>query len=506
VISGGHWDAICVGAGITSLAFGAQLVKRRPGTRILVIDRHSVPGGYATVFRRPKAPAIFDCSLHKLSGMGNGGNLRRIFADLELDNELSLVIPDDYFEAVLPGETLRLENHPKAVKRTLMLRFPDEADALDAFFSEVETHGRNGYYQYQVLDGSFEPDFHQLRYAHRHLKNITVSKALDSRFHDGYLKELIAATGIYVGGYPEDLGYLYFLHVVYATLHVGNAYVQGQSQHLSDVLAARIVNAGGSLMLGTTVTRIIHDDASQAIGVQTPKGIFYSDRIYVNAAPHYAINTLFEGNPAVGSVERKLQTLRPSRSTTTVYLTTDLPPQEFGLVSTETMILGEPQAHGIQQRNAAAENPLDEAICEHAYWRCSPMEVTNYHALEPSGGNVICLNVLDSIEHWPARKSASYKIKKRRAENVLLERLYAAKPRLQGHVKYVEVSSPRTYQRYTNNTAGAGYGAMVGTDLSPHLFHHNFPLKGVHFLSAWVAGPSYEAAFGYAEMKARQWA
>jgi hypothetical protein len=28
----------------------------------------------------------------------------------------------------------------------------------------------------------------------------------------------------------------------------------------------------------------------------------------------------------------------------------------------------------------------------------------------------------------------------------------------------------------------------------------------VHFLSAWVAGPSYEAAFGYAEMKAKQWA
>jgi hypothetical protein len=68
------------------------------------------------------------------------------------------------------------------------------------------------------------------------------------------------------------------------------------------------------------------------------------------------------------------------------------------------------------------------------------------------------------------------------------------------------VATPRTYERFTNNTDGAGYGAMVGTDLSGHVFHHGFPIAGVHFLSAWVAGPSYEAAFGYAEMKAKQWA
>jgi hypothetical protein len=46
---------------------------------------------------------------------------------------------------------------------------------------------------------------------------------------------------------------------------------------------------------------------------------------------------------------------------------------------------------------------------------------------------------------------------------------------------------------------------MVGTSLKGHTFHNGFPVRGVHFLSAWVAGPSYEAAFGYAEMTARQW-
>ena len=500
--AGSRWDAICVGAGITSLAFGAQVVKRHPGARILVIDKHGVPGGYATVFQRPKAGAAFDCSLHKLSGMGEGGNLRRIFADLGLDGELGLKVPADYFEACLPGGSIRFGNGVDAFRQALQDRFPHERAGLDRFFDEVAVHGRNGYHQFQMMDGTFEPDFAQLRYAHKHLKHVTVAQALAERINDPWLREILAATGIYVGGFAEDLGYLYFLHVVYATLTQGNAYVEGASQRLSDVLAGRIVAAGGQVLLGTAVRKIISDDAGKVRGVTTAKGDFYADRVYLNAAPHYALRTLFDEQPALAPVLRKLDNLKPSRSTTTVYLTTDAAPADLGLSSTETMVF----ACGADASRAARAGCESDDACERAYWRDSVMEVTNYHALDPDGGRIVCLNVLDAMAHWPERRSPAYKLKKARALNVLLERLYAAKPGLRGHVVYTEVSTPRTYERFTNNTDGAGYGAMVGTDLSGHVFHHAFPIAGVHFLSAWVAGPSYEAAFGYAEMKAKQWA
>lgn len=501
-----HWDAICIGAGITSLAFGAQLVKKYPGIRLALIDKHSVPGGYATVFHRPKAAATFDCSLHKLSGTGDGGNLRRIFAELGLSEELRLITPTDYFEAVLPDKTFTLCNDSKGVEQELARQFPQEAPALAEFFNEVAIHGRNGYYQFQIMDGSFKPNFAELRYAHRHLKNITVAEALALRFKSGQLKELIAATGIYVGGYPEDLGYLYFLHVVYATLFKGNAYIHGASQRLSNVLATRIASAGGMVLLNTTVNTIVRDTSDQVTGVVTSRGEFYSKKIYINAAPHYAMDALFGNDQKLQPVTNKLASLKPSRSTTTLYATSSVAPASIGLTSTETMILGASHEDAIANRNAAAATPLDEERNEHAYWTCSPMEVTNYHALDAAQGHVICLNILDTITHWPQRKSPQYKTKKKRAAQAMLERLYVAKPALRGQITFTEVSTPRTYQRFTNNTDGAGYGAMIGTDLSSHLFHHRFPVEGVHFLSAWVAGPSYEAAFGYAEMKVRQWA
>src|SRR5438132_14024301 len=98
------WDVICVGSGITSLAFGAQMARRHPGKSVLILEKHSVPGGYATIFARRSAR--FDCSLHKLSGLDNGGNLGRIFRELRLDDELEVMRSEAHFEAHHGGERL----------------------------------------------------------------------------------------------------------------------------------------------------------------------------------------------------------------------------------------------------------------------------------------------------------------------------------------------------------------------------------------------------------------
>ncbi|MFG0843895.1 phytoene desaturase family protein [Pseudomonas sp. FYR_5] len=504
-MSSSTWDAVFVGTGITSLACAAMLVKRDHGARVLMLDKHIVVGGYASTFSRPKQSAIFDCSLHKLSGMSEGGNLIRILRDLGLEDELNLVYPNDYFCAYQNGTALPLANDADQVERQLIERFPHQAEPLVTFFTQVRTYGRNGYYQFQMLDGSFEPDMAQLRWAHRNLKHKTVREALHELFDDPYLIEILAAPGIYVGGYSEDLGYLYYLHVVYATLNRGNAYVAGSSQRLSDLLAQQIEQAGGKIMLSTPVEEVTTDNQGNVTGVRTRAGEFHAPQVFINTSPHYAVEHLFQADVDLTSTREKLAALKPARSTTTVYLTTDQAPEQLGLRHSESMLFAADPALAAELRINAERSGFQPELCEQAFWAMSPIEVTNYHALAPAGGKVVCINVLDSIAHWPARRTAQYRAKKQRACEVLVERLLAQIPELRGHILHTEVATPHTYVRFTNNTDGSGYGAMVGTDLKGHVFHHGFPVQGVQFLSAWVAGPSYEAAFGYAEMKARQW-
>ena len=499
-----NWDVICVGAGITSLAFASLAIDLNPQLKILLIEKHNIPGGYATVFQREEIGAQFDCSLHKLSGMSSdGGNLIRIFQKLGLDQALTIRSDQLFFNAVFDQFNLEIPNQQQATIARLKEQFPDDEAGIDHFFSDVDSHGKNAYYQFQILDGSYSPDFDQLRYARRHLHKLTLSDALDGMIKHQALKHILSAPAIYVGAFPEQISYLYYLHIVYATLSKGNAFLAGgSSQDLSDALREKIEHNGSKVLLSTRVKSILTDNSNRAIGVDTKRGKFFADQIYINASPHHTMEKLLPQTAQVTEHSKKLDYVRPSQSTTTLYVTTTLPPDQLDLTGAETMLFSADYDRSVQARRGAQHT--DPHVCEQAYWLDSPMEITNYHSINPRGGYVLILNVLDDIRHWPLYKSAAYHDKKQRAVDAMLARLITAFPRVKEAIQYFELSTPRTYLRYTNNTAGAGYGAIVDTSNNPNAFQAKFPIKNLQFISAWVAGPSYEAAFGFAEMKANQ--
>ncbi len=503
-----EWDVICLGAGLTSLAFAAQLLKRHPGIRVLVLEKHYVPGGYASIFRRPRQSAMFDCSLHKLSGMTGRGNLRRILDDMGLSEDLEFVYPSNFLQASLRSGSITLPNDVDQAIALLKERYPHDIEGIEKFFNEVELHGKNAYFQFQMMAGQYSVDVPKLiadlRFALKNLRGITVQEAFKERFQSEELRELLALPVGYVGGYPEDFSYLYFLHIIYATLHCGNAYVKGGSQALSDALVAKIEQAGGRVALRTRVDRVQVSPDHKFEGVLTNKGAFKGRQLYINAAPHYALEKLFPAGLPLQDVRRRLADLKPSWAAVTLYVVLDGDPTEYGLNCTETFLIGALNDEAGQLRRTAMASG-DEGEMEQAFWQVPPIEITNYYAMNPAGGAVLIFNMFDSIHHWPERRTPAYKKKKQRFTDVVLERFFSRFPRFRGHIKYTEVSTPRTYERYTNNTNGAGFGALVTTSLSPHLFHHGFPISNVHFMSTWLAGPSYEAAFGFAEHKAMAW-
>ena len=47
----GSYDAVVIGAGLGGLSAAAAFA--RQGYKVLVLEQHSVPGGYASAFKRP---------------------------------------------------------------------------------------------------------------------------------------------------------------------------------------------------------------------------------------------------------------------------------------------------------------------------------------------------------------------------------------------------------------------------------------------------------------------
>ena len=496
------FDVVCVGSGITALAYAASLLETRPGTRIVVLEKHRIPGGYATQFARPKHHARFDVSLHKLTGMGPDGNLREMLKRLRVLDELEPVFPDTLFRACAGDTRITLTKDPHAVLEALQQRFPDCAAGLQTVFDEISTYGYDGYMQFRTLSGEYEPDLKRLRYAHTVLKTRSTRDAIHERIAAPTLREILALPCIYVGAFPEQTSYLYFLHVWYAALFGGSAYLRGGSSALTAALVRRIERGGGRVVTRAEVQQITIDRTSmRATGVVTDIGHFHADEVIVNTSPLYALEHLVDRTlPGFDTPITAHTATHAASSTTTLYAVLDAPPARYGLVDAETMLLARDPETACEARTCARRAPAEAALSEQAYWHDSSVEVTTYHALDPTAGHVIVVNELDTIHHWPERKTDAYRGKKARARDALLGRLLEHFPDMQGHVRYVELSTPRTCLRYTNNTHGSGYGALVEPPSTKHAPSRRLPVDNLRFVSQWVSGGGYEATIGYGAM------
>ncbi|MFL9884408.1 NAD(P)-binding protein [Paraburkholderia agricolaris] len=495
------FDVVCIGTGMSALAFAASRLATHPDTRLLLLEKHRVVGGYATQFVRPKQQARFEVSLHKLSGMGPNGNLRQLLTRLGVFDQLEWIVTDSLFDACHTDRRFVLPKSGDAVEHALLQRFPACAEGLQTVFEEIRSYGYDGYMQFHTVSGDYEPDLKRLRYAHTHLKTQTVWDAVGARIADPYLRELLCLPCMYVGGFPEQLSYLYFLHVWYAVLFAGSAYLRGGANALTAALVQRIRELGGHIETGHEATGILTDASLHAYGVVTDTDTYLANEVVVNAAPRYAMDALIDVELAgLDDARAAIAATPAANSTTTLYLVIDGPPAQFGLTSEETMLVAEHPDEAFEQRKRARQCRKDAAQAERAYWRESSIEVTNYHKLDPQGGNVVIVNALDVIHHWPERKTDEYRSKKARAKEILTARLFNAYPSLRGHVRYVEASSPRTCLRYTGNPEGSGYGALVEPATGRKTTSRRFPIGGVRFVGHWAAGSGYEATMGYGAM------
>ena len=116
-------DAVVVGAGLGGLAAAVTLAGGAKKT--VVLEQHSVPGGYASSFQR--GPYRFDTALHELSGLAPGGGVDTLYRQLGIWNRLRLNRLDPLYILRGPDRQIVAPADLFAYEAELIRNFPSQA-------------------------------------------------------------------------------------------------------------------------------------------------------------------------------------------------------------------------------------------------------------------------------------------------------------------------------------------------------------------------------------------
>lgn len=477
-----RYDVIVIGAGLGGLSAATRLASR--GLGVLLLERHNVPGGYATSFVRGRYE--FEVALHELSGMGKDGeptgNLAYLH-ELGVAEGLEFLHVTDLYRSVFPGVDLRLPVGREAYEGTLCDAFPADADGIRRFLDRVFALAREA----EELEKTFaagrfgwrDVAAAPLRFpnAARYLP-VTWGQVLDRDVKGEAARAVLSQYWGYFGLPPSRMAFLYFAIALATYIRYGATYVRGRSQALSNAFLAAFERWGGEARFNAPVTRILTADG-RVTGVETEDGRRYTAPCVVsNASPlTTAVDLLAPGGAPSGWLERLgRETVGPS--TVNVYLGVNRDLVADGFRDHETFVNGDFDLEAHHAATSTLDAPPASAItCYNAVWP----------DISPRGTSIVVLTALARGEPWMTLPPDLYHATKSRLADAMLDQAERILPGLREATEVLEVSTPLTNMRFAANPGGSIYGFDQPPWSSTALRHPaTTPIGGLWLAGAWV--------------------
>jgi phytoene dehydrogenase-like protein len=447
------YDCVVIGAGNGGLGAAAQLAAK--GVKVLLLEQHTVPGGFATSFVRGRFE--FEAALHQFADIGSPtvkGAVRKFLED-ELGVHLDWVEVPEAYRMILtdPGEDLDVTMHYGV------------EDFIDAIEREVPGSGESvtKYVNLcrEVLEAIYyigqsrgNPDRNVLtkRYAN-FLKTCpyTVDEVADALRVPEKARKILHAQWTYLGPPTSRLNFTIYAAMLYLFLTT-SAYIPRQRSHeIALALDTRIRELGGDVAYNTRVEQILVK-GGRVVGVVTSKGDRIETRhVISNASPTLVYNDLIHPKTDVPEMAlRECNARVNGLSSLVVYLGLDATLEELGLDEYSYFVYANMNTQRMYDTFKTLDAPKVQAVLclNNAIPDCSP-----------PGTSIVSITTLYDPEAWKDVTAQDYvRVKNQVARDLIADFERATGAPIRKHVEEFEVATPQTFARYTGSYNGIIYG------------------------------------------------
>lgn len=435
-------EVIVIGAGLGGLAAACDLAKA--GKRVLLLERHNLPGGFATSFVRGRFE--FETSLHEIAATAGVAYLKELLPELEfleVPEAYRLILTDKNIDFLAP---FGMDEFIEALEKNQ----PDASESIRRFMKACE----ETFEAFQYLGENPRPSLKKLFGEHGNFLrtgSAVLDEVADAVDLPDSIRDLVYPYWCYIGVPADQISFSLWASMVYTYVRYGAVIPRLRSHGISTSLAAYVTRHGGSVRYNTEVKKL-KTRGRLITGVVLADGESIDcDNVISNVSPHRLFGDLAPSGRFLTKALRTMNARQPGISFFVLYLGLDASVEELGFKDYSLFIAPHMNTRDLKAKmsNRHDPDPMQAAVC---------LNMADPQA-SPEGTTILSITIGSQPEAWADVKPEDYHREKSRFAEIAITQFEKATGILiRDHIEEMELAAPPTFSRYVGSWDGTVYG------------------------------------------------